>query len=212
MGFHGDRWIPTGYCLYGTTLAVRHKLITCSSAHLCEIFHIREPLLAIHPRGLMETIIPRKGRPNRPSSSPICTFSTFTFQNHTKATNYTVKVVSWLFFSMSLHPPVCLNCSFQCSSRAVWLHGVARCCPWALLNSSRAAQPPSNPAFLHLFPRQLTFKGAALVIDCLPFTGILLRPSVFVTSCHRGFAPGTNTLSVCRAWTCALKDFWPPSG
>lgn len=55
MGFHGDRWIPTGYCLYGTTLAVIHKLITCSSAHLCEIFHIREPLLAIHPPGLMET-------------------------------------------------------------------------------------------------------------------------------------------------------------
>lgn len=31
-----------------------------------------------------------------------------------------------------------------------------------------------NAAFLHLFPRQLAFKGAALVIDCLPLTSTLL--------------------------------------
>lgn len=67
---------------------------------------------------------------------------------------------------------VLLEWNFQCFVGAVWRRGVARRSPRVLINCSWA---PQSAVQMHLLPRRRIFKGAALLIDCLPLTTALPR-------------------------------------
>lgn len=77
---------------------------------------------------------------------------------------------------MVFYSPVCFNYSFHCFIGAAWLHGVACCC---FLGVAKRWPPGCSATvqilhFCTCFQDNWHFKGAALVVDCLPLTSTLL--------------------------------------
>lgn len=90
---------------------------------------------------------------------------------------------SLCFFHGLFLPPTPSAPSILHPSVLQWLHGVTfalhAVCSWASLNigSPTVAQPPiRNTPFLHLFPRQLTFKGGRLwLLTVCPWPALCLH-------------------------------------
>lgn len=122
------------YFIWHYIPAVTRKLIPCSSAHFCKVFHIKEALLAIHHPGLKDALIPRTMRPNGPASPSFgCTCSTFTFLNHTQKLDRSGVLFAFLWaFTLGL---------FELCLSVVRSSGVA---PWGgtPLSSAAVKQPP----------------------------------------------------------------------
>lgn len=181
---------PAGCCVCGATLAVTQ------TAHLGEIFHIRARLLIV---GRRFSWMDGNDLPPGTRVSFFLLRHSFISSTPTRRT----KSLGFFFFSFFLSffgfliwpsPPTLLellHSMLQCGA-------AARRCPWdAVKQLPGLLSHRPNPAFLHLFPRQLTFKGAAaLLIDCLPFAwrSAPTKCVFSVSSRHHGAALVTMSL------------------